>query len=554
MHTQHSGVYPFPYAKQSPAVCGQMAGMPLAIPGVVSDKNTTPPVSAMYGSYGGGYGGSYTHQPPPPPPSPQQPLPTKHEVMVAVSQALDRFTPEQMARVLECVTSLANGGDGCVRTHRPLDPSKARVCPFGCGFSGIGKQLRRHKRRCELRPVQEEEGEANEDGDEFEDNTPDNHDNHTHTHDQDQDHHGHEDQQQQQHEDDKFELPVHQPNPHLTFANLERLNSQDRPPVYKQQTTTIMSSEAAHSEMGSAGAGNGGGDASPSSYWMPSPSEGNRKIAILKVPTERSHAEAGRGAVHGGSSNCSGSTTVDTPQHTAVRTCWSRNAMKIGYLSVDGQVFTKNWEDGVTSIVHEQSIRRQPSGGVLHYRYSIIAGEPGRADGLGFVLADEFYPRDRLHELYSVYLNKSGNICKRLANKVSKVEGIAPLPALVTGCHVDVTVDIERATATFEVHHPTLGSSHSSVVFDDVKRQYARRVGAGRVRNVQSGYFCAVISNAGVTVRLADGSDSVAPLDAAPLTLPPAPLCVRRGPIQTHDALRKPFPPDYNAYTYVYQE
>lgn len=186
---------------------------------------------------------------------------------------------------------------------------------------------------------------------------------------------------------------------------------------------------------------------------------------------------------------------------------WHGSAQFAGELSQDGHIFTKTkvgpqkrFSEGVVlssiSMVFEQTLRL---GGVHRYRYSILEGTVGAADGVGFVF-DSRIRRNNIKRMRSVFLNKNGQVCVRDLERITKLSG--SFPKLTAGMCVTLHVDLDRATARFEMEDAlrrNIGVADLS--FAELVNESLTPLPPSVPAPVRAGFFCAVLTDV-ITVSL----------------------------------------------------
>lgn len=190
---------------------------------------------------------------------------------------------------------------------------------------------------------------------------------------------------------------------------------------------------------------------------------------------------------------------------------WHSSTLSAGNLSEDGHIFAKthagprkSHSNGMTlsslCMLFERNLRM---GGVHRYRYSILEGSVGAADGVGFVF-DSRIRRTNIQRMRSVFLNKHGQVCIRNLDNIIKLP--CSLPKLSEGISVFLTVDLDRAAASFKMEDPcgkhcgTADLSFSSLLTDpSVPGQQCRP--AAVMSPARSGFFCAIVTGS-ITVSL----------------------------------------------------
>lgn len=188
---------------------------------------------------------------------------------------------------------------------------------------------------------------------------------------------------------------------------------------------------------------------------------------------------------------------------------WHSSASSAGNLSEDSHIFAKpsacprkSRSNGMTlsslCMIFERTLR---VGGFHQYRYSILEGSVGAADGVGFVF-DSRIRRTNIQRMRSVFLNKHGQVCLRNLDSITKLPG--SLPRLTEGISVFLTVDLDHAAACFKMFD-TCGKccGVADLSFASLLAAPPPRLQADRsyVQPVRSGFFCAIVTG-NITVSL----------------------------------------------------
>jgi hypothetical protein len=188
---------------------------------------------------------------------------------------------------------------------------------------------------------------------------------------------------------------------------------------------------------------------------------------------------------------------------------WHRSAETVGVISNNGHVFTKTAgprrsrisdhgakvELASICMVFDSSLR---CGGLHRYCYQIMDGEMGAADGAGFVF-DSKVRRNNIQKMRSVFLNQRGRICLRNNQQVTKLD--VQLPRLTVGVSLTLIIDLDSMMAYFDISNSEgvpIGSANVSLesLFDQ-----SMSFGAGKVSQLRSGFFCAVVTGS-ITVGI----------------------------------------------------
>jgi len=192
------------------------------------------------------------------------------------------------------------------------------------------------------------------------------------------------------------------------------------------------------------------------------------------------------------------------PQWEDGKCRWHKSAESVGAISEDGHVFTKTAgprrsrvsnrgakvELASICMVFDASLR---CGGVHRYRYEIMDGELGAADGAGFVF-DSKVRRNNIQRMRSVFLNQRGRICLRNNQQVTKLQ--VQLPPLTVGVCLDLLIDLDSLMARFNVSNAQGAIGGSA----DVSLEQLFDIGMN-VDQLRCGFFCAVVTGS-ITIGL----------------------------------------------------
>eukprot|EP00443_Scrippsiella_acuminata_P008010 CAMPEP_0115195068 /NCGR_PEP_ID=MMETSP0270-20121206/14391_1 /TAXON_ID=71861 /ORGANISM="Scrippsiella trochoidea, Strain CCMP3099" /LENGTH=490 /DNA_ID=CAMNT_0002608381 /DNA_START=43 /DNA_END=1512 /DNA_ORIENTATION=- len=161
----------------------------------------------------------------------------------------------------------------------------------------------------------------------------------------------------------------------------------------------------------------------------------------------------------GASPPITGSNEVGFQASQSLAPKWHSSALTAGSLSEDGHVFAKthagpqkNHSNGMKlsslCMLFERTLR---VGGVHRYRYTILGGSVGAADGVGFVF-DSRIRRTNIQKMRSIFLNKHGQVCIRNLDRITKLP--CSLPKLSEGVSIFLTVDLDKSAACFRMDDP----------------------------------------------------------------------------------------------------
>jgi hypothetical protein len=188
------------------------------------------------------------------------------------------------------------------------------------------------------------------------------------------------------------------------------------------------------------------------------------------------------------------------PMGTGTGCRWHKSAKAVGTVSADGHVFRKCAGEGKVRInkvgipselsticmVFDSALRR---GGTHQYKYKILEGEIGKADGAGFVF-DTQVRRNNIQKMRSVFLNQKGHICLRDQGVLSKFD--IQLPPLTIGKVLTMDVDLDTLDLKFAISN--LDGFVCGVATVSLKGLLANPAGRPLSTPPNSGFFCAVVT------------------------------------------------------------
>lgn len=196
---------------------------------------------------------------------------------------------------------------------------------------------------------------------------------------------------------------------------------------------------------------------------------------------------------------------------------WGTTAPYVGDVSEDGHELTKTtvgprkYHDNGTQLstlcmIFERDLRE---GGIHSYTYTILEGDVGAADGVGFVF-DNKIRRNNIQKMRSVFLNRHGKVCVRDQTKIWKYE--ETLPRLACGTVVKLVIDLDASEATFVVVPSMSNGKRQSSFHRPCSQRFANELavpGAGctqvnfgsvfekhGVKPPRCGFFAAVVTGA----------------------------------------------------------
>ncbi|EEA07987.1 uncharacterized protein CMU_031280 [Cryptosporidium muris RN66] len=181
---------------------------------------------------------------------------------------------------------------------------------------------------------------------------------------------------------------------------------------------------------------------------------------------------------------------------------WHRDSDKVGFLSKKGKIFHKQRKGGAISLVYERVLRDR---GIHGYKYKILEGTITAADGIGFVFADKLPYSKNVQHIWSIFVNRIGQVCYREAENVVKVDTTSLLP-LKVGMEVTMVVNLNRYTAFFQM--VDLNNTYTNCSFKKPK-VVQTTLSFERMANIidcSKGYVCAVVTGGDVCVQLEPAS------------------------------------------------
>lgn len=188
---------------------------------------------------------------------------------------------------------------------------------------------------------------------------------------------------------------------------------------------------------------------------------------------------------------------------------WHEESRSMGSMDLGKKTFTKKEYDGRLSMVTEAKVH---PGGVHRYVVYIEEGPVSVADGFGFVFSSTLPCKKNIQKIDSIFLNKKGKVCSRIANELEMLSTNS-VGYIDVGSIVELVVDLEKLECTFAIYSPPRGidAESLSILARDDKTISTWLIGtsSASIRSVverlsgqvPTGHFCAVIKNIGTTVR-----------------------------------------------------
>lgn len=159
--------------------------------------------------------------------------------------------------------------------------------------------------------------------------------------------------------------------------------------------------------------------------------------------------------------------------------------------SEDCRSFTKRQRGHRLSLVSENQVHLQ---GSERYVIAFTAGELSRADGVGIIFSLRLPRSSDIQKIISVFLNRTGRICSRINQRVTRIA--SSLPQIEVGDILEVVNNLDMNSLTFTVwtkagHEFTAAISYSEVA-----------IAMGYEGRPVPGHLAVVVKNPGVSVSL----------------------------------------------------
>lgn len=175
-------------------------------------------------------------------------------------------------------------------------------------------------------------------------------------------------------------------------------------------------------------------------------------------------------------------------QHNQLHTFFKRGSSEI--FSNDHRSFTKKAK-GRLSVVSESRLHSQ---GIVQYLVQFTCGELSNADGVGLVFSPRIPVTSDLHKITSIFLNRTGRICKRTNEHVERIP--IRLAQIEVGDWIEIVNDLDAQTVTFTIR-PASGQPESSAI---VCHKVLGKIPAAKVKSPS--FLAVVVKNPQTTVRL----------------------------------------------------
>lgn len=158
--------------------------------------------------------------------------------------------------------------------------------------------------------------------------------------------------------------------------------------------------------------------------------------------------------------------------------------------SPDHRSFTKK-EKGRLSVVSESRLHSQ---GVVRYLVQFTAGELSNADGVGLVFSSKIPVTSDLHKITSIFLNRTGRICKRTNEHVERIP--IRLSQFEVGDMIEIVNDLDAQMVSFTIRPASGGTPSFASVFYNV-------LGASpALKDKNPSFLAVVVKNPSTTARL----------------------------------------------------
>eukprot|EP00913_Durusdinium_trenchii_P028272 g26500.t2 len=131
--------------------------------------------------------------------------------------------------------------------------------------------------------------------------------------------------------------------------------------------------------------------------------------------------------------------------------------------SLDHRAFTKNHKGRRLSLVSEDRVHQQ---GTERYIVAFTSGELSRADGVGIIFSSGLPRSSDIQKIISVFLNRTGRICSRINQRVTRIA--ASLPQIELGDILEVVNNMELHSLTFTLWAKTGTECSASVSYKEV--------------------------------------------------------------------------------------
>lgn len=159
--------------------------------------------------------------------------------------------------------------------------------------------------------------------------------------------------------------------------------------------------------------------------------------------------------------------------------------------SEDCRSFTKRQKGRRLSLVSENQVHHR---GTVRYMIAFTAGDLSRADGVGIIFSQGLPRSSDIQKIISVFLNRTGRICSRINQRVTRLA--SSLPQIEVGDILEVFNNLEMYTLTFTVWAKAGTESRATISYSEVA------IAMGFEGKPVPGHLAVVVKNPGVSVSL----------------------------------------------------
>lgn len=159
--------------------------------------------------------------------------------------------------------------------------------------------------------------------------------------------------------------------------------------------------------------------------------------------------------------------------------------------SEDCRSFTKKQRGHRLSLVSENQVHLQ---GSERYIIAFTAGELSRADGVGIIFSLRLPRSSDIQKIISVFLNRTGRICSRINQRVTRIA--SSLPQIEVGDILEVVNNLDMNSLKFTVWTKAGHEFTASISYSEVA------IAMGFEGRPVPGHLAVVVKNPGVSVSL----------------------------------------------------
>lgn len=159
--------------------------------------------------------------------------------------------------------------------------------------------------------------------------------------------------------------------------------------------------------------------------------------------------------------------------------------------SEDCRSFTKRQKGRRLSLVSENQVHHR---GTVCYIIAFTAGDLSRADGVGIIFSQGLPRSSDIQKIISVFLNRTGRICSRINQRVTRLA--SSLPQIEVGDILEVVNNMDMYTLTFTVWAKAGTEFRATISYSEVA------IAMGFEGKPVPGHLAVVVKNPGVSVSL----------------------------------------------------